>query len=227
MTETVPDWRRNLERRISAAGFSPRRLSIAAGLSPTAVRDILKGRSNRPRFKTLYRIGEILGASPEELMDPESFIASTNAKTPEALTGPSEPDFEVALWRIPLLESGAITGEKPLGSIFTEEIALPRTFVQNLGASKPVFISAPDEAMAPTIHLGDLLLVDRALTRPRRDGIYVLSRPGQIMIRRLRLNPVRDTVTVLADASGYAAIEDVPISDLHLFGLVVWQGRAL
>ena len=66
MTEL--DWREAFRRRIAAAGYSPRSLSLAAGLNATAIRDILQGRSRRPRYQTLYRIAQVLGTTPESLL---------------------------------------------------------------------------------------------------------------------------------------------------------------
>lgn len=59
---TAPDIhaiREAIEREMKAKGFSRRSLSIAAGLSPTGVRDVLE-RTDNPGIGTLHRIAEAL-----------------------------------------------------------------------------------------------------------------------------------------------------------------------
>ena len=75
------DWREAFRRRIAAAGYSPRSLSLAAGLNPTAIRDILQGRSRRPRYQTLYRIAQVLGTTPKHSADRHTRHSVSNLRT--------------------------------------------------------------------------------------------------------------------------------------------------
>ena len=63
--------------------------------------------------------------------------------------------------------------------------------------------------------------------RPRRDGLYVLHRPGDISIRRLQLGPQGDATTIIADNPKYPPIPNTPLSTLDIIGLVLWRGHAL
>ncbi len=239
---TEQDWRDSFERRMAAAGFSARSLSIAAGLNPTAVRDILIGRSKQPRFQTLYRLARVLGCSVEELTDPDA----TNPELPlqptsgragqreappededERPGGPSEYSPEPSMRPVPLLDLEAIEDGLPEAAWPTAQLSLPVALLDYLGAREPVILTVRGDDMAPTLNRRDLVLVDRAVVRPRRDGIYALLRPGQLSFRRLHQDPRRETVTLLADNPNYTQVDAVPLSELEIFGLVLWQGRAL
>ncbi len=168
MTDT--DWRKAFRRRISAAGYSPRSLSIAAGLSPTAIGDILRGRSRQPRHQTLYRIASVLGCTPEALLDP-TFVsemgmpAGTWAST-TALPGnlSSEDEKRIPVYRIAFLKTDAIRSDVSESDWIQGEIGLPASLVDSLHLADSAVLEAPDDAMAPTIQRGDLLLIDRSVT---------------------------------------------------------------
>jgi len=228
-------------RGASAEGYSARGLSIAAGLNPTAVRDILIGRSKTPRFQTLYRLAEVLGCRVEELTDPNAALpewplADAPDRRPRyrptagpggVRGGPDRRGRDQGSARVPRLDLDAIEDGLAESQWDIGELGLPRDFLDHLGCAEPVILTVRGDEMSPTLNPRDLVLVDRAVRRPRRDGIYVLVRPGQVSFRRLRQDPRRETVTLLADNPVYPAIADVPLSEIEIFGLVVWQGRAL
>lgn len=56
-----------LRRHIALTGISERRLAIAAGLSPSAVSDIFKAKSQHPRQDTLVKLARYLGTTIEKL----------------------------------------------------------------------------------------------------------------------------------------------------------------
>jgi len=56
-----------LRSRMAAEGFNQKSLARAANLNETAVRDILKGRSQNPRIDTLEALARTLGCSVSEL----------------------------------------------------------------------------------------------------------------------------------------------------------------
>ncbi|MDR3519030.1 MAG: helix-turn-helix domain-containing protein [Azospirillaceae bacterium] len=60
-TETLAQ---RLERLMKAAGHSSRSLSLAAGLNATAVRDIVKGRSEHPLISTVQALAAALAVDP-------------------------------------------------------------------------------------------------------------------------------------------------------------------
>lgn len=64
----APQWLATLRQLLDERGMNPRQLSLMAGLNPTAVRDMLSGRVQNPRYDTLQALAGVLGTSPAFLM---------------------------------------------------------------------------------------------------------------------------------------------------------------
>ncbi len=235
------NWRNGLKKRIAAAGHSPRSLSLAAGLSPTAVGDILSGRSTRPRYQTLYRIAEVLGISIEALT--QSRVDEPKLAPLTASTAMSEPppryhgDADLPLaspmtdvgaqYHIPIMEFGAATAVIDHDTEASEHFILPPSLARDLDAEDPICFRITDHALAPTFMRGDLILVDHGQTQVTDDGLYVLTHRNNLTIRRLQLDLGRETVSILSEDPHYPPIRDVPATTLQVFGRVVWRGHAL
>ena len=67
-TKTLPHWVSNMLSLMEQQGLNPRSLSLKAGLNPTAVRDMIEGRSRFPRYDTAQALAEALGTTPSFLM---------------------------------------------------------------------------------------------------------------------------------------------------------------
>jgi len=65
---TQPTWIANLRTLMEARNLNPRSLSLQAGLNPTAVRDMLEGRTRFPRYDTALSLSDCLGVTPAQLM---------------------------------------------------------------------------------------------------------------------------------------------------------------
>lgn len=71
-TMTRTPLQHKLEYLMHVRDYNMKKLSLAAGLNETAVRDILKGRVTNPTYATLYKICTVLGASVDEVAKPET-----------------------------------------------------------------------------------------------------------------------------------------------------------
>lgn len=67
-----------IRRRMSELGLNPKRLSLAAGLNETYVRDIIKGRTLNPRTDTLGKLARALGCSRSDLSPPAERAAEAS-----------------------------------------------------------------------------------------------------------------------------------------------------
>jgi phage repressor protein C with HTH and peptisase S24 domain len=86
-------------------------------------------------------------------------------------------------------------------------------------------VSAVGDAMAPTVHEGDLLVVDTEDRRLSDGCLYVLQADGEILMRRTARR-AGGGLQLLADHPGYAD-ETVPaerIAGLSVVGRAVWLG---
>jgi transcriptional regulator with XRE-family HTH domain len=75
--QTTPLWVRNLRILMERRGSNPRRLSLEAGLNPTAVRDMLEGRTKFPRYDTAVALSAALGTTPALLMGSRDILQET------------------------------------------------------------------------------------------------------------------------------------------------------
>lgn len=86
-------------------------------------------------------------------------------------------------------------------------------------------VSASDDAMAPTIKEGAILLVDVGATEvEQQDAIWLVSVGDKAMIRRLFIRP-GGTIAVSADAVRDRHYEFEP-TDVQVRGRVVWIGQS-
>ncbi|MDD3289015.1 MAG: helix-turn-helix transcriptional regulator [Alphaproteobacteria bacterium] len=77
-SHTTPHWLKNLRELMTVRGFNPRSLSLNAGLNPTAVRDMLDGRTNFPRYDTAQALAQALGTTPAQLMGDNASVLGTS-----------------------------------------------------------------------------------------------------------------------------------------------------
>jgi transcriptional regulator with XRE-family HTH domain len=78
--QTEPFWRRHLRELMEQKGFNPRSLSLAAGLNATAVRDMLEGRTQSPRYDTARALANALETTPAILMGDDDVAAEVARK---------------------------------------------------------------------------------------------------------------------------------------------------
>ena len=79
----LPNWVRNLRALMEQQGFNPRSLSLKSGLNPTAVRDMMEGRTKFPRYDTARSLAATLGVTPATLMSETSVNSEVGQKGEE------------------------------------------------------------------------------------------------------------------------------------------------
>ena len=138
----------------------------------------------------------------------------------------SAPDGAV---RIRVMEDEPSAGH---GAV-AEGHAMVRGFldVQQDWASQVLGARIPDirlmiprgDSMAPTICSGDLVFVDTGVRHFDGEGIYVFDFMGSLLIKRLRVDMVRQLVLVCSDNNGDYPTQEVSQGDLdqlHICGRV-------
>lgn len=114
-------------------------------------------------------------------------------------------------------------------------MAFRRSWLKRIGvaASAAVLARADGESMAPTIHHGDMLLIDRARAEPpkvpraatdtRPAQIYAVLDDGAARVKRIELVP-GGTLALLSDNPNFAP-EFRPSAAVAIIGRVVWWGH--
>ncbi len=91
-------------------------------------------------------------------------------------------------------------------------------------------LRAEGESMAPVIHPGDVLLVDRRDHLAQREGIYVLSLDTVLLVKRLQHLPGR-RLLVKSEHPAYEPYElhrnEIEKGTAAIIGRVVWSGHRL
>lgn len=108
-------------------------------------------------------------------------------------------------------------------SSFSVDLTWLRNNVSFTAPQNLCLIDGRGDSMTPTFNDGDVLVVDRGVNRADVDAVYVLTRDGELYIKRLqRLG--QDTFLMISDNPVYRPVE-IKIngsSDFRVLARVVW-----
>jgi len=88
-----------------------------------------------------------------------------------------------------------------------------------------LLIEAVGDSMAPTIEDADLILVDLGEPRFKQDGVYVLRRDHDLIVKRLQRRP-DDKLIIRSDNPAYEPAV-APRESLGIVGRVIWSAGRL
>jgi phage repressor protein C with HTH and peptisase S24 domain len=88
-----------------------------------------------------------------------------------------------------------------------------------------LLVEVSGDAMAPTLHDSDLILVDLGEPRFKQDGVYVLSRDGELEVKRLQRGTSGDLI-IKSDNPAYQPTA-VTRDRVGIIGRVVWAARRM
>lgn len=87
-------------------------------------------------------------------------------------------------------------------------------------------IEVVGDSMAPTLNDGDDILVDGSVSKHRvRDGIYVMRRDSELVVKRLSTNPADGSLTIASDNPAYPTWSGCAPASVDIIGRVLWAGR--
>lgn len=176
-----------LEQALEHRNIKPKTLSLKAGLNETAIRDILKGRSQNPRTDTVRKIAEALHIRPEWLLNgfgamsedaPQTGHFSENALTPKHGKIPvySTPSFD-ALWG------------------YRFDFSAPVDFAPALplldNVPKAYALYTADNKMAPRYFIGEILYIHPARPVQNGDDCLIIHHDGRGIIGKLDRQDVK------------------------------------
>lgn len=230
-----------VEEAIKQQGTNPSRLAKDNGWSVNAIRYILEGRPPSSR-----RLAEVCAAldlefyvGPPRLPEGTELDVKQLAKELERLAAharriaaeqrkePLQIDQRGPYVSAPLFEVlAAAGGGSPVDSeVVKGYLGFNRNWVrdQQLMAEKLAVIEVQGDSMEPTLHSGDIVLLDMQTQNLRDGDIYTLRREDDLIVKRLRRHGSdwlihSDNLAYPAEAFG---------SDVSVVGKVVWLGRTL
>ena len=248
--------KKRIKARLAQRGQSARAVSIAAGLGPEAISNVLRERSRYPRGDTLRDLAVALECSIDWLITGQDTRTQTQG-VPHAQTIP-EIDVrggmggggESAIAYVPdgtggLMETDAVRGcwSLPDDYLRAHLRVDPRT---------TCIIEVQGDSMEPTLRPGDRVMIDTADRCPSPPGIFALWDGFGVVVKRIELLPnslslrAEHDVSLRAehDVSLRAEHDDPPTiqvqsdnpnhqpyartaEEINIIGRVVWFGRRL
>jgi phage repressor protein C with HTH and peptisase S24 domain len=219
MSTTVVDeeFRRRLRLIMQQFG-SVADLARAVGVSDNAIYKWVSGRG-QPGMGSLVNLAKAAGVSVEWLATGRGTAAKSK---PETQPAQESPDFVT----VPRHVLRGASGRSPIQSAQIVDYLsfradwLLRTI--NADPRSLALIEAADDAMAPTIDEGDLVLCDLRDSRFRHDGIYVFRVGATLAIKRIQ-RQLDGTLLVRSDNPAYEPIKVKP-DEVNVVGRVIWIG---
>lgn len=203
--------REELDRVIKRSGETYSSISRLIGRNPTYIQQFIRrGVPARLEEPDIRRIAHALGIDPESIgglpNQPEPMVAPAESHRPNDFVRIASIDPRLT----PTLAFHAQRAAE-LASGDIEALALVRV---------------EGDAMVPSLTPGDELLIDRDDAAARlRDGLYALRVEGELMVKRLAINPSSRRVTVMSDNPAYPVWSAEDLDRLDIVGRVVWSGH--
>ena len=215
----IEELQERVKSAVDAEGMRP--FARRAGVGIGVVRSMLDGRD--PSFSN----ARVLSAAFGHYLNFGSVGASEAA--------PDAPVSEFAHIPVHLASLAAGGGSHNDTEELVGHLAFRRSWLRRMRieASSAVLARASGESMAPTIHDGDMLLIDRSkgdppqTTRSPKDtrpgSIYAILDEGAARVKRIELAP-GGSLLLLSDNPAFAP-EFRPASAVSIIGKVMWWGH--
>jgi phage repressor protein C with HTH and peptisase S24 domain len=216
-----------IDAALKHKGLSDAAASKLAVGHPSLIKNLRMPRDGEKRYNlpSLMKLAEVL--------DLEFYFG------PPRDTGPVEQivldgsDFaKVPVHAAALAAGGGIENHS---ETLVDHLAFRKSWLKGLGvsASTAILARAEGDSMAPTIHCGDMLLIDRAkatapqLPRAPKDTrpapIYAILDDGAARVKRVEMVP-GGTLALLSDNPAFAP-EFRPAEAVSIIGKVMWWGH--
>lgn len=80
--------------------------------------------------------------------------------------------------------------------------------------------------MEPTLHPGDIILLDRSVEHIQNNAIYAIQVNGSLLVKRVQKR-IDGSVVIKSDNTAYEAeiVSGDTADSLRVIGRVVWAGR--
>ena len=233
----MSDLKKRIKSRLAERGQSARAVSMAAGLGPEAISNVLRDRSRYPRGDTLRDLATALGCSIDWLItgegapDPQTRNENTESAPPTQI-----PEIDVragmggggeaAIAYVPdgtggLMETDAVRGCW----------ALPDDYLRaelRVDTRATRIIEVQGDSMEPTLRPGDRVMINTADKCPSPPGVFALWDGFGVVVKRLDPIPNSDppTLQIQSDNPNHRAY-DRTANEINIIGRVVWFGRRL
>ena len=230
-----------IQDALNRQGTNPSRFARDHGFSVNAVRYILEGRP--PSSRRLAEVCEALGlefyvgphrlpdgtqANVKQLADElDRLAAAAHRLADKSEADVAEMDRSSLYVSAPRYEvlAAAGTGATVDSEVIKGHLGFTKKWLrdQQLMADKLAVIEVRGDSMEPTLHDGDIVLLDMREPELRDGEIYTLRRSDELLVKRLRRQG--SNWLIFSDNTAYP-VETLD-EEVAVVGRVVWLGRTL
>lgn len=183
--------------------------------------DIERGKSKKPEPRTLRAVESVLCMAPETLVE---LVHGAAVKPPVSETAVAADDDLVEVQQIDLAYGmGATFTDNPVN---VDLIRFPKSWLEAITHSPPALLTwarGSGDSMEPTIHDGDIVLLDRSQRRVAvQDALWAFTIGDIGQIKRLRVKG--DRMVILSDNPNVPADEEF-IDFVNIVARVIYIGR--
>lgn len=159
---------------MEALELSPKRLSVAAGLSETAVKDIFSGKSENPKDDTLAKLAKKLGCTVADLTGDRPAARRTVQQAD--VVSINELDVHVAAGAGMADDAGGLMKAHEASAVVGVHTYPTESFREAYGVnpSHIRIIPVRGTSMEPELWAGQRVMVDIEDTTPSPPGIFVV-----------------------------------------------------
>ncbi len=244
--QNLPHWHRtsacqfgtlarvNLPNRIKelreARGWSQTKLSTLVHCHHTKIGRLETGKQQLTKL-WMDRLAAVFGISPTDLIarpDTPLTPPTSDATSQDLIEAFGEqyaplPVFDVRLSAGP--GSLVVGGQAPVHHEMFRLEWLRALFVGRL--DQLALVRVDGESMEPTLHNGDVVLIDRSASTAYRDGLYAILIGDALSVKRVQIDIATRTLSILSDNQYYDPQRGVDPADVTIRGRVIWLSRAI
>ena len=205
-------------------GMKAGQVAELAGINRSFVYDIMRGRSEHPNLERLERVAKVLKVERRWLMHGLGDVEG------------EAPILENAEEAFVSISSVAVTASMGGGAVVeAEEDGRPyhfqRSWIRHKLRATPAdlrIMHVEGDSMMPTLHHGDIVLVDLARRAPTPPGIFVLHDGIGLVAKRLDHIPNSEPprVRIISDNPLYAPYEGTA-EEVNIIGRIRWYAREI
>ena len=205
------------------------------GISQSQLYRLKSGNQDTSR-ENIAKLAEATNASAEWLVTGLGPMYRDRTIPQLAIQSKDAHDFSENYSLIPLYNVSAAAGH---GAVVEHEevvdsLAFKREWISHTLDATPAdlyLINVQGESMTPTLHPGDVILVDRRNGENiTTDGIYVIRMGDSLLVKRIQRLPGQK-LRISSDNPAYQPYElkldEAANDELAIIGRVVWSGRRM
>lgn len=220
----MDDYRKKLLSLFSQSDYDLKSASIALGKNHSYLyQHIHKGSPRKLDGDDRRKLAMLLKANERDLLQAGEVL--TDIK-PIPIMDESEEGFT----KVPVYDVACSAGNGVV--VDSEHVLYHLSFrtqwlksISSAPIDKMAVIRVEGDSMQPTLSHDDTVLIDMTQTYPRGDGIYVVVYDGMLLVKRVRIDPVRSVAEILSDNPCYSPVTGLVPDQIKVAGRVIWLGR--